>query len=68
MSSRGDAYHNAMAESLIATREVECLARHRIAMHTEARLTVFRYIEGWYNPHRRYSALGQHSPLVDCNV
>ena len=27
-------------------------------------LTVFRYIEGWYNPHRRHSALGQRSPLA----
>lgn len=64
MGSRGDAYDNAMAESFFATLEVECLARHRFATHTEARLTLFRYIEGWYNPHRRHSALGQRSPLA----
>ena len=64
MGSRGDAYDNAMAESFFATLEVECLAKHRFATHTEARLTVFRYIEGWYNPHRRHSALGQRSPLA----
>jgi putative transposase len=64
MGSRGDANDNAMAESFFATLEVECLAKHRFATHTEARLTVFRYIEGWYNPHRRHSALGQQSPLA----
>lgn len=59
-----DVYDNAMAESFFATLEVACLARHRFATHTEASLTVFRYIEGWYNPHRRHSALGQRSPLA----
>jgi hypothetical protein len=29
---------------------------------TEARLAVFDYIEGFYNTHRRHSALGQVSP------
>lgn len=64
MGSRGDAYDNAMAESFFATLEVEYLAKHRFATYTEARLTVFRYIEGWYNPHRRHSALGQRSLLA----
>ncbi len=26
-------------------------------------MAVFDFIEGWYNPHRRHSALGQMSPL-----
>ena len=29
----------------------------------EARLAVFEFIEGWYNPHRRHSALNYQSPL-----
>jgi putative transposase len=64
MGSRGDAYDNAMAESFFSTLECECLAKHRFTSHTEARLILFRYIEGWYNPHRRHSALGQRSPLA----
>jgi len=44
MGSRGDAYDNAMTESFFATLEVECLAKHRFATHTQARLTVFRYL------------------------
>jgi putative transposase len=63
MGSRGDAYDNAMAESFFATLEVELLAKHRFTSHVEARLAIFRYIEGWYNPHRRHSALGNRSPL-----
>ena len=30
---------------------------------TEARMAVFDFIEAWYNPHRRHSALGHMSPL-----
>lgn len=30
----------------------------------EARLALFSYIEGWYNPRRRHSALGQKSPMA----
>lgn len=63
MGSRGDAYDNAMAESFFATLEAELLARYRFASHAEARLALFRYIEGWYNPHRRHSALGHRSPI-----
>jgi putative transposase len=64
MGSRGDAYDNAMAESFFSTLECECLAKHRFSSHMEARLILFRYIEGWYNPHRRRSALGHRSPMA----
>jgi transposase InsO family protein len=30
----------------------------------EARVALFRYMVGWYNAHRRHSALGQRSPLA----
>jgi putative transposase len=59
----GDAYDNALAESFFATLECELLDRHRFPTQAEARLAIFRYIEGWYNPHRRHSALGQRSPV-----
>jgi putative transposase len=61
--SVGDAYDNAMAESFFATLECELLARRRFRTQAEARVAVFRYLEGWYNPHRRHSALGQRSPI-----
>lgn len=64
MGSRGDAYDNAMAESFFATLECELLARRRFATRAEVRLAILRYVEGWYNPHRRHSALGRRSPIT----
>lgn len=63
MGSVGDAYDNAMAESFFATLECELLNRHRFRTQVEARHAIFRFIEGWYNPHRRHSALGNRSPI-----
>lgn len=64
MGSVGDCYDNAMAESFFATLECELLARHRFRTHAEARRAVFEFIEGFYNPHRRHSALGYLSPVA----
>jgi putative transposase len=63
MGSVGDAYDNAMAESFFATLEREVLDRRRFKSHAEARMAVFEWIEGWYNPHRRHSGLGYRSPV-----
>jgi putative transposase len=63
MGSVGDAYDNALCESFFATLECELLDRHRFHTQVEARLAIFEFIEGWYNPHRRHSALGYHSPV-----
>ena len=52
-----------MAESFNATLECELNARTpRWHTHAEARMAVFDFIEGFYNPHRRHSALGYLSP------
>jgi hypothetical protein len=58
----GDAYDNAMAESFFASVECELIERRSFQTKTEARLALFSYIEGWYNPRRRHSALGYRSP------
>jgi putative transposase len=63
MGSVGDAYDNALCESFFATLECELLDRRRFPSQAEARMAIFEYLEGWYNPHRRHSALGYHSPL-----
>lgn len=63
MGSVGDCYDNAMCESFFATLECELLDRRRFRMQAEARVAVFEFIEGWYNPHRRHSALGYLSPV-----
>lgn len=61
--SVGDAYDNAMCESFFATLECELLDRRRFRSQAEARMAVFQFIEGFYNPSRRHSALGYLSPL-----
>jgi putative transposase len=63
MGSVGDAYDNAMAESFFASLECELLERRVFRTKTEARLALFTWIEGWYNPRRRHSALGYLSPI-----
>jgi putative transposase len=64
MGSVGDAYDNAMAESFFATLECELLDRRRFKTQAEARMAIFDWIEGWYNPRRRHSSLGRVSPLT----
>jgi len=62
MGSVGDCYDNALCESFFATLECELLDRYRFGTRDEARRAVFEFIEGWYNPHRRHSALHYASP------
>jgi len=63
MGSVGDCYDNAMAESFFASLECELIDRRTFSSHAEARMAVVDYIEAWYNPHRRHSALGLISPV-----
>jgi putative transposase len=62
MGSRGDALDNAACESLISTLKVEWIERHRYQSRDQARLSIFRYIETFYNPRRRHSSLDGISP------
>ena len=63
MGSVGDCYDNAMAESFFATLECELIDRRRFENPDHARREVFQFIEGWYNPRRRHSAIGYKSPI-----
>lgn len=63
MGSVGDCFDNAMAESFFATFECEFIDRTILRTPAAAQNATFDFIEGWYNPHRRHSALGQISPI-----
>lgn len=63
MGSVGDCYDNAMCESFFATLECELLDRRKFKTKAEARVACFEFIEGWYNPSRRRSALGYKSSI-----
>jgi putative transposase len=63
MGSVGDCYDNAMCESFNAILECELLAFHRFKNPREAALIVFDFIESFYNPRRRHTAIGFMSPM-----
>src|SRR4051794_30276936 len=62
MGSRGDAYDNAVAESVFATLKKELIRRRSWPTRRELMAKVFDYIEAFYNPTRRHSTLGYLSP------
>ncbi len=63
MGTVGDCFDNAMCESFFATLECELLDRRTFRTQAEARMAVFTFIEGFYNPRRRHSAIGNISPM-----
>jgi putative transposase len=68
MGRRGDAYDNAACESVISTIKNELIKRQTWTSRDQARLAVFSYIETFYNPRRRHSALGYRSPIEYENI
>jgi putative transposase len=58
----GHAGDNAACESAISTLKEEWIKRHSYRSRDQARLSIFRYIETFYNPRRRHSSLGGISP------
>ena len=62
MSRKGNCYDNAPAESFFSSFKRELIHRYSYATREEARTSIFRWIEVWYNRERRHSALGYVSP------
>jgi putative transposase len=53
-----------MCESSLASQRIrKRIDRRRFRSHREARMAVFQFIEGFYNPSRRDSARGYLSPI-----
>ena len=63
MSGKGNAYDNAMVESFFKTLKTELVWRTKFNTRQEAASAIARYIDGFYNPSRRHSALGYISPV-----
>ncbi|MFM9136246.1 MAG: IS3 family transposase [bacterium] len=57
------AYDNSLAESFFGSMQIELLDRRRWPTRTELANAMFEWIEGWYNPRRRHSALNHLSPI-----
>ena len=62
MSRKGNCWDNAVAENFFGLIKKEFLNHYKFETHTGARLGIFNYISGWYNPHRSHSKLGYLSP------
>ncbi len=63
MSRKGDCWDNAVAESFFKTIKTEWIYRHVYSTRKQAELSVFEYIETWYNTQRRHSSLNYLSPV-----
>jgi len=64
MSRSGNVWDNAVMESFFSTLKIERCHRRAYHSRDEARADVFAYIERFYNPLRRHSALGNMSPMM----
>ena len=62
MSRSGNCYDNAYMESFFGTLKREWVHERRYRTRHEARLSIFEYVEVFYNRQRRHSALGYRSP------
>lgn len=64
MGSVGDCYDNAMIESFWSTLQLEVLDKRTWRTRGELANAIFEWIECWYNPARRHSSIGMHSPVA----
>ena len=62
MSRKGNCWDNAVAESFFKTIKTEWIYRFVYATKKQAVISVFEYIETWYNTQRRHSALNYLTP------
>jgi putative transposase len=63
MSEPGQCWDNAPMESFFASLKKELVHHEDYQTRTEAKASIFEYIETFYNPKRRHSSLGYLSPV-----
>ena len=64
MGTVGDCFDNAMMESFWGTMQLELLDSQIWKSRDELATAIFEWIECWYNPKRRHSRIGMHSPAT----
>ena len=64
MSGKGNCYDNAAMETFFKTIKAELIWRRSWQTRRDVEIAIFEYINGFYNPRRRHSALGWKSPLA----
>jgi len=63
MSGKGNCYDNAMVETFFKNLKSELVWRTVFYTRSQAETAIARYIDGFYNPVRRHSALDFLSPM-----
>lgn len=63
MSGKGNCYDNAMVETVFKTLKSELVWRTVFKTRSQAENAIGQYIDAFYNPIRRHSALGYKSPI-----
>ena len=61
MSQKGDCWDNAVAESFFKTLKVEHIYHKNFKTFKEAEISIFEYIEAWYNVNRIHTTI--QSPI-----
>ncbi len=64
MCGKGNCHDNAAMETFFKTIKAELIWRHSWRTRRAAEIAIFEYINGFYNPRRKHSALGWKSPLA----
>ena len=64
MSGKGNCYDNSAVESFFKSLKAELVWRRHWQTRREVEVALFEYINGFYNPRRKHSALGWKSPVV----
>lgn len=64
MSRKGNCHDNAVAESFFHTLKEELVTDAEYKTKNEARQSIFKYIELFYNRSRLHSTIGYQAPLV----
>ena len=68
MSGKGNCYDNAMVETVFRTIKSELIWRTIYKTRSQAITDIEAYIDGFYNPRRRHSALRYKSPIAFENI
>lgn len=64
MGRKGNCWDNAVSETFFKSLKVELIWRQQWQTRRQVQGALFQYINGFYNPRRRHSALGWKSPLA----
>ena len=64
MSGKGNCFDNAAVETFFKTLKAELVWRRSWETRRQVELALFEYINGFYNPRRRHSALAGKSPVA----